>query len=389
MHWRVPLFEPCFGPEELEAVQRPLRDQWITMGDVTMQLEEAFAKKCGVKHAIAVNNCTAALHLAVLAAGIKAGDEVICPTLTFVATANAIRYVGATPVFCGPVGPENLNIGPVQIEKLITAKTRGIMVVHYSGFPVDMVAIKELATKHNLVIIEDCAHALFSTLHGRSCGSWGTVAGFSFFGNKNMTCGEGGMVTTNDDQIAERVRNMRSHGMTTLTLDRYKGRAFTYDVTSLGYNYRMDDMRSALALVQLNRLDKFLCERLRVRERYLQRLAESQILIPDFDWESISQKEDTIGHHIMPIMLPTGCAREIVAQHLKEDGIQSSVHYRPIHTFSAFSNNGDSPERLRKAEEIAERELTLPMFPTMTNEQVDLVCDSLVGCLRSISLKAN
>lgn len=378
MHWQVPLFEPCFGPEELEAIQQPLRDQWITMGDVTIQLEEAFAKKCGVKHAIAVNNCTAALHLAVLAAGIKAGDEVICPTLTFVATANSIRYVDATPIFCEPVGSENLNIGPVQIEKLITAKTRGIMVVHYAGFPVDMVAIKELASKYNLVIIEDCAHALFSTLHGRSCGSWGTVAGFSFFGNKNMTCGEGGMVTTNDDQIAERVRNMRSHGMTTLTLDRYKGRAFTYDVTALGYNYRMDDMRSALALVQLNRLDNFLSERLRVRERYCQRLAGSQILIPDFDWGSISQQEDTVGHHIMPIMLPNGCGREAVAQHLKEDGIQSSVHYRPIHTFSAFSNDGESPEGLRRAEAIAERELTLPMFPTMTNDQVDLVCDSLL-----------
>lgn len=378
MHWRVPLFEPCFGPEELKAIQQPLLDQWITMGDVTIRLEEAFAKKCGVKHAIAVNNCTAALHLAVLAAGIKTGDEVICPTLTFVATANAIRYVGATPVFCEPVGPENLNIGAMQAESLITAKTRGIMVVHYAGFPVDMVAMQELAAKHSLVIIEDCAHALFSTLHGRSCGTWGTVAGFSFFGNKNMTCGEGGMVTTNDDQVAERVRNLRSHGMTTLTLDRYKGRAFTYDVIAHGYNYRLDDMRSALALAQLNRLDGFLQERTRVREKYCQRLAGSQLLIPDFDWASISRQGDTVGHHIMPVLLPVGCNREVVAHHLKEEGIQSSVHYRPIHTFSVFSHNEESSDRMRRAEAIAERELTLPMFPTMTNEQVDLVCDSLL-----------
>lgn len=381
MHWKVPLFEPCFGPEELEAVQQPLRDQWITMGDATLRLEKAFAQKCGVKHAIAVTNCTAALHLAILAAGIKAGDEVICPTLTFVATANAIRYVNATPVFCEPIGPENLNIGAIQAERLITAKTRGIMVVHYAGFPVDMVAIQELAARHNLVVIEDCAHALFSTLHGRSCGTWGTVAGFSFFGNKNMTCGEGGMVTTNDDQVAECVRNMRSHGMTTLTLDRYEGRAFSYDVIAHGYNYRMDDMRSALALAQLNRLDSFLRERSRIRERYCQNLAGSQILIPNFNWESISQSGDSVGYHIMPIMLPTGCKRETIMNRLKEDGIQSSVHYPPIHTFSVFSQHAEVPLHLRKAEEIAKHELTLPMFPTMTNDQVDLVCDSLLGSI--------
>lgn len=378
MQWKVSLFETCFGPEELEAVQRPLRNQWITMGDVTLQLEESFAQRCGVKHAIAVNNCTAALHLAVLAAGIKAGDEVICPTLTFVATANAIRYVGATPVFCEPIGPENLNIGAVQVEGLITEKTRGIMVVHYAGFPVDMVAMRALAAKHNLVLIEDCAHALFSTLHGRSCGTWGDVAGFSFFGNKNMTCGEGGMVTTNDDNIAECVRNMRSHGMTTLTLDRYKGRAFTYDVIAHGYNYRMDEMRSALALIQLGRLDGFLQERSRVRERYCQRLSDSKILVPEFDWSSISQQGDTVGHHIMPILLPPGCNRETIAAHLKNDGIQSSVHYRPIHTFSVYSKQNALPKKLAKAEAIAERELTLPMYPTMTNAQVDLVCDSLL-----------
>ena len=271
MNWRVPLFEPDFGAEELAAVQQPLRDGWLTMGEVTLRLESEFAARCGVKHAIAVNNCTAALHLAVLGAGIGPGDEVICPTLTFVATANAVRYVGATPVFCESVGPGNLNIGPAQVAELLTPNTRGVMVVHYAGFPVDMVGMQELARKHNLVIIEDCAHALFSTLHGRCCGAWGTVAGFSFFSNKNMTCGEGGMVTTDDDAVADRVRNMRSHGMTTLTLDRYKGRAFSYDVIAHGYNYRMDEIRSALALVQLKRLDSFLRERTRIRPGELNR----------------------------------------------------------------------------------------------------------------------
>lgn len=375
------MFEPNFGAEELAAVQRPLRDGWITMGEVTLRLEAEFAKRCGVKHAMAVNNCTAALHLAVLAAGIRPGDEVICPTLTFVATANAVRYVGATPVFCESVGPTNLNIGPRQVAERITPRTRGVMTVHYAGFPVDMVGMQDLARKHNLVIIEDCAHALFSTLQGRCCGTWGAAGAFSFFGNKNMTCGEGGMVTTDDDDVADRVRNMRSHGMTTLTLDRYKGRAFSYDVIAHGYNYRMDEMRSALALVQLKRLDSFLHERRRVREWYCERLMGTQVMVPDFDWKAISQPGDSVGFHIMPVLLPEGCNREAVADRLKGQGIQSSVHYRPVHTFSAFSGSVPSAQRPALTEVIAERELTLPMYPTMSNEQVDLVCECLLAAL--------
>ena len=381
MNWRVPLFEPDFGNAELEAIKIPILNQWVTMGEITAQLEAEFARRCGVKHAIAVNNCTAALHLAVEAAGIRPGDEVICPTLTFVATANAIRYVGATPVLCDSVGPDNLNIGPAQVEALITSRTRGVVVVHYAGFPVDMSGMQELATKHGLVIIEDCAHALFSTLQGRSCGTWGKVAAFSFFGNKNITCGEGGMVTTNDDAVASRVRNMRSHGMTTLTLDRYKGRAVGYDVISHGYNYRIDEIRSALALVQLGRLDGFLAERRRVRARYCERLQSSEITIPDFEWKRISAPGDSVGYHIMPVLVPEGIDRDGVAARLKENGIQSSMHYRPIHLFSAFLNKPTIAKRLLLTERLAERQITLPMYPTMTNDQVDLVCDCLIDSL--------
>lgn len=375
------MFEPDFGADELAAIKQPIINQWVTMGEGTMQLELEFAKRCGARHAIAVNNCTAALHLAVEAAGIKSGDEVICPTLTFVATANAIRYVGATPVLCDSVGPENLNISPAQVEQLITAKTRGIVVVHYAGFPVDMVGMQELADKHDLALIEDCAHALFSKLQGRFCGTWGKVAAFSFFGNKNITCGEGGMVTTNSDEVAERVRNMRSHGMTSLTLDRYKGRAVGYDVIALGYNYRIDEIRSALAMVQLNRLDGFLAERSRVRDRYCERFSNSKIIVPHFDWKKISLPGDSVGHHIMPVMMPEGCNRDAIATGLKERGVQSSMHYRPIHLFSAYSNVLPSDRRPFRTEMLAERELTLPMYPTMTNDQVDFVCDSLFDVL--------
>lgn len=378
MDWQVPLFATDFGSAELEAVQKPVRWGWLTMAEVTQRLEREFAARCDVKHAIAVTNCTAALHLAVAAAGIGPGDEVLCPTLTFVATANAICYVGARPVFCDSLGDHNLNVGVETLSPRITSDTRGIMVVHYAGFPVDMPSVLELARKHNLVVIEDCAHALFSTLHGRACGSWGLLGAFSFFGNKNMTCGEGGMVVTDDDVVADRVRNMRSHGMTTLTLDRYQGRAFTYDVTCRGYNYRLDEIRSSLALAQLGRLDSFLVERERVRRIYCENLQGSRIRIPDFDWPRIAHSGDRVGHHIMPVLLPEGCNRPLIAARLKEKKIQSSVHYRPVHTFAAFQES--VPETLRpvKTGKLADRELTLPMYPTMTDEQVKYVCKALL-----------
>lgn len=385
MQWKVPLFETDFGAAELEAVQQPVRSGWLTMGEITQRFEKLFAEKVGVKHAFAVNNCTAGLHLIVAAAGIGPGDEVICPTLTFVATANAIKYVGATPVFADSVGEDNLNIGPEQVARRITPRTKAILVVHYAGFPVDMPGITALARKHKLIVLEDCAHALFSRLQGKMCGAWGQSAAFSFFGNKNMTCGEGGMVTTDDDAVAEQIRYMRSHGMTTLTFDRYKGRAFTYDVVAHGYNYRMDEIRSALCLAQLERLPRFLAERQRVRSRYVERLKGTPVHVPHFDWSALSRPGDSVGHHIMPVLLPAGTDRTTVATRLKESGIQTSVHYHPVHTFSAFRGNAAPGAVPSETEALSERELTLPMYPTQTNDQVDLVCAALLDALGAAS----
>jgi len=382
MKWRVPLFEPDFGELELAAVAQPLRDQWITMGETTARLEGAFAKACGAKHAIAINNCTAALHLAMIGAGVGPGDEVIVPTLTFVATANAVRYVGAQPVFCDSACTDNLNIDIEQIESRITSRTKAVIAVHYAGFPVNMPRLLEIAAKHGLLVVEDCAHALFSTLHGRACGTWGLVGCFSFFGNKNMTCGEGGMITTENDELAARLKNLRSHGMTTVTLDRFLGRAFSYDVVAHGYNYRMEDLRSAVALAQLSRLDGFLHERQRIRDAYCSFLADTSVVVPGFDWEAIRHPGDRVGHHIMPVLLPEGTDRAKVTAALREQGVQSSMHYPPVHRFSAFAAHSDAAVRLERTEALAERELTLPMYPTMSNEQVEIVCSSLFGALR-------
>ena len=216
MDWRIALSDIDFGPEESKAVQDVINSRWLSMGEVTKQFEAEFAAYTGAKHAIAVTNATAALHLACVACGLQAGDEVILPSLTFVATANAIRYTGATPVFADIESTQSLNISPASIVKHLTKKTRAIMVMHYAGFPCDMPAIMQIAQEHKLVVLEDPAHAAGAWLEDRHLGTWGAIGCFSFFSNKNMTTGEGGMLVTNDDSLAERLRLLRSHGMTSI-----------------------------------------------------------------------------------------------------------------------------------------------------------------------------
>ncbi len=249
MNWRVALSDIDFGAEESAAVQQVLESRWLTMGAVTQQFEREFAAYVGASYAIAVTNATAALHLACLAVGLGPGDEAILPSLTFVATANAVRYTGATPVFADVTGEENLNISPWAIEACLSSRTRAILVMHYGGYACDMPAILTLARQHGLAVIEDAAHAVGSELEGRKLGTWGALGCFSFFSNKNMTTGEGGMLVTEDEQMAQEVRRLRSHGMTSLTWDRHKGHAWSYDVEGLGYNYRIDELRSALGRV--------------------------------------------------------------------------------------------------------------------------------------------
>src|SRR5262249_37992626 len=201
--------------------------------------------------AVAAKSCTAALHLALVCAGVGPGDEVVCPALTFVATANAVRYCGATPVFADVDSLEHWNVSRRRLEAMLTPRTRALLVVHYGGYPCEMGPIMALAAERGLAVVEDAAHVPGASLDGRALGTWGLLGCFSFFSNKNMTTGEGGMITTDRDDLAERARRLRSHGMTTLTLDRHKGHAFSYDVTELGFNYRIGELNAALGLVQL------------------------------------------------------------------------------------------------------------------------------------------
>jgi len=376
MQWKIPLSDIDFGLEERTAVDSVLKSKWLTMGSVTERFEQAFAAYVGAKYAIAVTNATAALHLCCVVAGLGPGDEAIIPSLTFVATANAVRYTGATPVFADVTGEDDLNISIHSIEKAITERTRAILVVHYGGYACDMPSILELAREHDLVVIEDAAHAVGSELGGIKLGIWGEMGCFSFFSNKNMTVGEGGMIVTNDEAYAQRLRLLRSHGMTSLTWDRHKGHAWSYDVVDLGYNYRIDEVRAALGMVQLGKLPANNERRRHLTKVYrdvLRQLAP-QVVIPFTHHAGIS------AAHLMPVLLPSGTNRSGFMEKMKAQGIQTSIHYPPIHAFTAY-NEEKEKYSLPQTEDIAEREITLPLYPTMTEEDVFSVVLALTQSL--------
>ncbi len=374
----VPLFDVRLDEADMRAAMAPLQDGWLTLGPRTAQFEEAFASALGARHVVAVSSGTAALHLALAGLGIGPGDEVICPALTFVATVAAVRHVGATPVLCDIVGPDDLNLDPEDVAARITPRTRAVLAVHYAGYPADLPRLAALCEQHGLLLVEDSAHSLISHKDGRACGTWGAAGCFSFFTNKNMTCGEGGAIATDDDLFASRARLLRSHGMTSSTLERHHSLADSYDVVGLGFNYRIDEVRSSLLLAQLARLDGFLAQRDTRVARYRDRLWGSSVGVPDFGLAE-EAPGDRVAHHIFPIVLPAGTRRSQVRARLRMAGIQTSIHYPPIHRLTAHADLG--PQELPQLDAVAERLLTLPLFPGLTDEQVDLVCGELDAAL--------
>ena len=384
MNWRIALSDIDFGAEESKAVQDVLNSRWLSMGEVTKQFENEFAAYTGAKHAIAVTNATAALHLACIASDLHEGDEVILPSLTFVATANAIRYTGATPVFADIESRQSLNISPTSIAKHLTNKTRAIMVMHYAGYPCDMPAIMQFAREHKLIVLEDAAHSAGAWLEDRHLGTWGDIGCFSFFSNKNMTTGEGGMLVTNDDALAERLRLLRSHGMTSLSWDRHKGHAQTYDVIALGYNYRIDEIRSALGREQLKKLDRNNAKRKALTNLYRELFSE---LIPSIKMP-FAGALGAPAYHILPIllqkngetgsnMLPADNYRQMFMEGMKAHGVQTSMHYPPIHRFDLYAKqNIHEKVDLPITEEACSQEVTLPLYATMEEPDVRYVVDA-------------
>ena len=373
MQWIVPLFDPDLGVEEEEALIGVIRSKWLTMGDRTSSFEKAFAEFTSVPVAIACNSATAALHMALAALEIGPGDEVVVPSMTFVATANAVRYCGATPVFADIESLDQWNVTAASIERVVSSRTRAIIVVHYAGYPCDMHEIMALSGRLGLPVVEDVAHAPGASIDGKPLGAWGDLGCFSFFSNKNMTTAEGGMVTTRRPELADRLRWLRSHGMTTLTLDRHKGHAFGYDVVALGYNYRMSELNAALGLVQLARVSERNAKRAMVVGEYRSRLAEIPgILVP------FATHRGEPAFHIMPVLLPEGVDRNAVMSAMRDAGIQTSIHYRPVDTFTAYVEAGLGPsDNVPLSHVIGERVVTLPLFPRMSDDQIDLVCEAL------------
>jgi dTDP-4-amino-4,6-dideoxygalactose transaminase len=375
--WKVQLFKLNFDGREADAVRRVVEGGWLTMGEQINEFEAKFGKYLGDDVlCTAVANGTAALHMALLALDVGPGDEVIIPALTFVADANAVRLVGAKPVLADCGSLDNWNVTAESIAQRITPATKAVIVVHYAGFPCDMAAISRLCRERNIKIIEDVAHAPGASIDGASCGAWGDIGCFSFFSNKNLSIGEGGMVSTRDEALHRRLRYLRSHGMSTLTLDRHKGRAITYDVVEPGLNYRMDEMRAAIGLVQLDKLDAANARRKELTERYRANLAGSAVHMPFADLAASAESV----YHILPVLLPDGTNRTAVIEKLKAQGIQSSIHYPPFWNFTAYAGQF-SPDDAPRVAGICERQLTLPLYPTMTDEEVDLVTATLLESL--------
>jgi len=371
MDWRVPLADLDYGQEEEEAVLRVLRSKWLTMGAVTQEFEAQFSRMAGVKHAIAVSNATEALHLACLALEVGSGDNVITPSLSFVATSNAVLYTGAEVRFADIIGAEELTIDPEEIARQVTSRTKAIIVMHYAGYPCRMKEILAVAERYKLPVIEDAAHAPGASLDGKALGTWGSVGCFSFFSNKNLSTGEGGMLVTDRDDVAEKVRLIRSHGMTSLTYDRHRGHAFSYDVVDLGYNYRIDEIHSALGLEQLKKLAANNSRRKAWTERYWQSLDIVGLGLP------FRGKEGSPSYHIFPMLLPPGLNRKAFIEAMRAEGIQTSIHYPPTHRFTYYQSRYGEIS-LPRTEEIAEREVTLPLYPSMSAEQVELVIDTVI-----------
>jgi dTDP-4-amino-4,6-dideoxygalactose transaminase len=369
--WRVPLADVEIGESEIEAVEAVYRSGWLSMGPRTEELEERFAEYTGAPHALAVTNGTAALHLICLAAGLGPGDEVVVPSLTFVATASAIRYTGATPVFADIASLEQPWISADAAQVAISSRTKAIMNMTYGGHPAQSAELAELAAERGLLLLEDAAHGLGGSLGERHLGTFGAAGAFSFFSNKNLPVGEGGMVVTGDSELAARIKLLRSHGMTSLTWDRHRGHASGYDVVELGFNYRIDEARAALATARLARLDADNELRAAADATYRDGLAGIDGLTATMPPPPGGRS----ANHLFTVLVAESVDRDAVRAELAEGGIQTSLHYPPIHRFTAYDVEADLP----LTEEYAARAITLPLFPTITEEQIGLVLSALAG----------
>ncbi|RAZ92519.1 aminotransferase DegT [Mesorhizobium hawassense] len=363
--------EPVLGVPEKAALSKVIDSGWLTMGERVRAFEEAFAAMHGADDCVAVNSCTAALHLILHGLGIGPGDEVLVPSLTFVATVNAVLYVGATPVFVD-IESEDVPLMSVKdAEARCTPRTRAVILVHFAGYLAHKEEWQAFASVRGLYIVEDAAHAPGL----KEVGTFGAGAAFSFYGNKNMTTAEGGAVISRDPELLETIRQARGHGMTTGTRQRLNSRTPQYDVTMLGFNYRMDEMRAAIGLVQLRNLQEWNDVR-RILVALYRRLIATRC--PDISMPFSEPR--TSAYHIMPILLPRYVNRQDVIDEMRAQGIQTTIHYSPVHQMTLYRERCPGVH-LPRTEDFACRELTIPLHPQITSPVVEAVVDALASAL--------
>lgn len=375
----LPIARPDIDDADVDEVVDTLRSGWLTYGPKTQRFETEFRQLAGAEHAVATNSCTAGLHIALLAAGIGPGDEVITTPLTFAATANVIVHTGATPVLAD-ICYDDLNIDPEQIERRITSKTKAIMPVHYAGHTCRMDEIMEIARRHDLVVIEDAATAAGSLYKGRPVGSLGDMTVFSFYPIKNMTTGQGGIVTTDNPEYADKLGSLRNHGLDSNAWKRYSSEASRpfYTLSEPGFNYGMFDLLAAVGLGQLRRLPEFNARRTELAACYTRLFTD----VPQVEVPTVSP-EVTSNWHLYVIRLrDTSLARDDLVTALKTRGIGTSVHYYPVHYHPYYRETfgfreGDYPV----CESEFDRILSLPLFPQMTEHDVERVVEAVKATL--------
>lgn len=388
--WKVYLSDLTFDRREEDAVVEVLRSGWLTMGPRTQDFEQRLAHYVRAPHAIALSSCTAGLYLLLRALEVGPGDEVVLPSLTFVATANVVVNCGATPVFCDIVSPELPLIDPEDVARKLTPRTRVVFGVDYAGAPCAFDRLRAIIEQHesqlnsrgtpgafpSIRLFEDAAHGIGGRLdEQRFLGNCADAGVYSFFSNKNLVTGEGGMIVTGDGKLAAKLRSLRSHGLTHSTWSRHQGGTPGYDVLDAGWNFRPSEITAALGLVQLDKLPENQARRAKIVERYCERFrALPEVVLPlmrDAYWiES--------AHHIFPILLPGARTRDRVREHLLEQRIQISHHYNPIHLFQYYRERVPTARvELLQTEAFADRELTLPLHPGMTDDDVDWIVDQV------------
>ncbi len=378
----IPFHRADVGEEEVQAVAEVLRSGWLTMGAKTLEFEKLFAKYVGTEHAIAVSSCTAALHLALEAIGLRPGDEVLLPTTTFTATAEVVTYLGGRPVLVD-IDPSTMNLGAEDAARRVTPQTRAVLPVHFAGQPCDMETIQALASKHGLRLIEDAAHALPASYRGRPIGSLSEFTAFSFYATKTLTTGEGGMVTTSNAAAAERMRTMRLHGIARDAWKRYSAEgSWQYEVIEAGFKYNMTDLQAALGLAQLAKCDALRQARCAIAQQYTDACRASDALEPP----SVLADRQT-SWHLYVLRLNLGrlrINRNELIEELRRRGIGASVHFIPLHLHPYYQRTfgyraGDFP----RAEAEYARCLSLPVYPAMTKDDVGRVIEEVLSIVRS------